>query len=328
MRKHKLWKDIAFLLSILLLVLVMLYSGLRILESTVLRPEHGGTEHFVSKTIERDGVEYFPRQDLTTVLVLGVDQFGPVEDSGSYQNRGASDLNVILIFDETNKVCNILHLNRDTMMDVTVLGLKGRPAGTSYEQLALAHTYGSGLEDSCENVVDTVSRFLYGIDIDYYVSVNMDAVAIANDAVGGVTVNVTEDFSQVDPTLKSGEITLTGEQAMTYVRTRKGVGDQLNTSRIQRHQKYLNGFYEALGKTVETDVSPILEAYEQVKPYMVTDCSANALSGMIDRYSGYALGEVVTPKGENLRGEEFMEFYVDEEKLDELILRLFYEPKE
>ena len=31
-------------------------------------------------------------------------------------------------------------------------GARGEYADTSYGQLALAHTYGSGLEDSCENV--------------------------------------------------------------------------------------------------------------------------------------------------------------------------------
>ena len=34
------------------------------------------------------------------------------------------------------------------------------------------------------------------------------------------------------------------------------------------------------------------------------------------------------PEGENVLGQEYFEFYVDEEKLDQLILRLFYAPKE
>ena len=328
MKKHKLIKELVYSIVSLLLVLVMLYSGLRILESTVLRPNLGGQEEFVSKTIERDGVAYFPRQDITTVLVIGVDQFGPVQDSGVYMNRGSSDLNVVLIFDEAAKVCNVLHLNRDTMLDVSVLGLGGKPAGTIYGQLALAHTYGSGLEDSCVNTVNTVSNFLYGIEIDYYLAVNMDAIAIVNDAVGGVTVNVTEDFSQVDPSIGMGEVTLMGDHALSFVRSRKGVGNQMNLSRISRHQEYLEGFFKALEQKRETDVAFLMDAYEQVQPYMVTSCSANVVSGMLDRYLDYELGEMVSPAGENVRGEEYMEFYVDEEKLDELILRLFYAPKQ
>ena len=41
-------------------------------------------------------------------------------------------------------------------------------------QLALAHTYGSGEEDSCENTVLAVENLLYGVGIDHYVSLTMD----------------------------------------------------------------------------------------------------------------------------------------------------------
>jgi hypothetical protein len=36
---------------------------------------------------------------------------------------------------------------------------------------------------------------------------------------------------------------------------------------------------------------------------------------------------MLSPEGENRKGEVYMEYYVDEEKLDALILRLFYAPK-
>ena len=316
-----------FLTVILILVLVMLYSGLRILESTVLHPAGETQETFVSKTITREGVDYFPRQDITTVLVMGIDKYGPVEASAYYSNTGASDMNILLIFDEVNKVCNVLHLNRDTMLEMPVLGLGGKQAGTYFGQLALSHTYGTGLADSCENTRQTVSDFLYGIDIDYYVAMHMDAIGILNDAVGGVTVNVTEDFSAVDPAIGMGQVTLTGEHAINYVRTRKDVGDQLNTSRIERHKQYLDGFAEAFRNMQTEQPEFLLDAYEQVQPYIVTDCSANAISGMIDRFGGFTIHEVVTPEGENVLGKEYYEFYVDEEKLDALILRLFYAPK-
>lgn len=326
MRIKKNVKAFAFFVVILSLVLMMLYSGLRILESTVLRPVRE-EETVLSKSITRDGVDYFPRQDITTVLVMGIDQFGPVEHSGAYTNTGASDMNMLLIFDETNEICTVLHLNRDTMMEMPVLGLGGKQAGTLYGQLALSHTYGTGLEDSCENTRKAISDFLGGTKIHYYVAMHMDAISILNDAVGGVTVYNTVDFSQVDESIGMGEITLRGDQAVHYVRTRKDVGDQLNLSRIQRQQDYLDGFVTAFRQKQQTETEFIIAAYEQVIPYLVTDCSANAISGMVDRFSGYQVGEVVTPEGRNVLGEEYYEFYVDEQKLDELILRLFYAPK-
>ena len=327
MRKHKHGKDLLFLGVILLLMLVMLYSGLQILESTVLHKGSGETQ-VASKTIQRDGVAYFPRQDITVVMVLGIDREGPVADSGTYNNRGASDLDILLVFDELQQTCSVLHLNRDTMLTMPVLGVGGRQAGTWYGQLALAHTYGSGLEDSCENVRRTISDFLYGIRIDYYVAMNMDAIPILNDAVGGVTVNITDDFSRVDPTLTKGQVTLMGDQAETFVRTRKDVGDQLNLSRIERHKEYLDGFVEAFREKQEADSEFVLDAYDPVAPYLVTDCSATVIHALVERYGDYEITEVISPQGENVMGEEYFEFHVDEEKLDELILRLFYAPKE
>ena len=325
MRKHM--KAIVYLCVILVLVLVALYSGLQILESTVLfsGTEENNTYH--SKTITRNGVDYYPRQDVTTVLVLGIDQSGPVKASESYTNQGAADLVMLLVFDETRQVCDILQLNRDTMLKMPVLGLGGRKAGTFFGQLALSHTYGTGLADSCENTVETVSDFLYGITVDHYVAMNMDAIAVLNDAVGGVTVNVTEDFSQVDATIGSGQVTLTGQQALHYVRSRQGLGDQLNVSRMERHRKYVDGFMKAFKEQKEETPEFFAETYEAITPYIVTDCTVNTLTGMIERYGDYTLNQPVTPEGENRMGEKYYEFHVDEQKLDTLILEMFFAPK-
>jgi hypothetical protein len=49
---------------------------------------------------------------------------------------------------------------------------------------------------------------------------------------------------------------------------------------------------------------------------------------LLSKYASYDVGEVVSPAGENVMGEQYFEFYVDEENLMELVLRLFYAPKE
>lgn len=326
MEKRQNLKNAAYFAVILILVLVFLISGLRILESTVFSQDTV-QETTDRKTIIRNGIEYFPRQDITVLLVMGIDMEGPVEDSGYHRNEGSADMVALMIFDEANKNCSILYLNRDTMLNMPVLGIDGRPAGSSFAQLALAHTYGNGLETSCENTKQTVSDFLYGIHIDYYISMHMDAISLLNDAVGGVTVNVTEDFSNVDPSIPMGKVTLRGDQALNYVRTRKNVGDQLNVSRIHRQKDYIQGFTEAFRNSTQTDKNFLMKAYEQISPYLVSDCSVNTVSGMLSRYEGFELSRIVTPEGENVLGREYYEFHVDEEKLDELILELFYRAK-
>lgn len=327
MRKRKPFKGIAVGCILLILVLVIIYSGLRIVESTVLFPAMESVESVPTKTITRNGVDYFPRQDLTVMLVLGIDQEGPVQASNYYRNQGSADSIMLLIFDETNEECTVLYINRDTMLDMDVLGVTGVYAGTTYGQVALAHTYGQGLEDSSLNVKSTLMNFMHGLTIDYYLSMNMDAIPILNDAVGGVTVHVVDDFSQVDPSIKMGEQTLRGQQVINYVRTRKDVGDQKNVTRMERQKEYVSGFLEALREKEQEDVNFIIAEYEKVAPYLVSDCPISTLNSMVNKYSKFAIKEVVTLEGENTIGDGHYEFYADEEKLDELIVRLFYKEK-
>ena len=327
MRKRKAAKGIVYVCILLILVLVMLYSGLQILESTVLLPEDTTANVVPTKTITRNGIDYYPRQDVTVMLVLGIDQFGPVQSSNYYRNSGSADSVMLLVFDEKNAECTVLYVNRDTMLEMDVLGVRGEYAGTTYGQLALAHTYGTGLEDSCENVKNTLMNYMHGLTVDYYVAMNMDAIPILNDAVGGVTVTVVDDFSVVDPTITMGEITLRGEQVINFVRTRKDVGDQKNVTRMERQKEYVDAFLTKLYEKEHEDVDFLIKVYDEVAPYLVSDCPISTLSGMLDRYAEFTIKEVVTPEGDNLIGEEYYEFYVDEEKLDELIVRLFYAPK-
>ena len=327
MRKRRGAKETAYFSVILILVLVILFSGLQILESTVFSSQQGEETGPVSKKITRDGIDYFPRQDITVVMILGIDQYGPVEHSGSYNNRGASDMVALMIFDEKDQTYSVLGLNRDTMVEMPVLGIGGKVAGTQYAQLALSHTQGSGLEDSCENVRKTVSDLLYGLNIDYYISMNMDAIATLNDAAGGVTVNVTEDFSAVDPTIPMGKVTLNGQQAINYVRTRKDIGDQLNISRMERQEGYIKSLLKSMKNKLDNSSSFALSVHEKIAPYIVTDMSTTVFSNILQRYSDYEFTQIISPEGENVLSEEYYEFHLDEKKLDDLILQYFYVPQ-
>lgn len=325
MNKRKNAKKTAYFCIILILVLGMIYSGFRILESAVLPDETDAIR--TSKTITRAGVDYFPRQDIIVIMALGIDERGPVVSSGSYRNAGEADAVSLLVLDQRDESYTVLCLNRDTMLEMPVLGLGGKQAGTFYGQLALAHTYGEGLADSCENTKKAVSDFLNGITIDHYVALNMDAIGIVNDAVGGVTVNVTDDFSKVDPSISMGTVSLSADQALTYVQTRQNVGDQLSITRMGRHEEYMQGLMKAMQKKLESSDDFVFKLHDQVEEYMVTDCSVNVISGLMERCADYTLKEILSPEGTNVLGEEFFEFYADEEKLDEMILRLFYAPK-
>ncbi len=325
--KRKEIEKLLFICVAFALTLILLYSGLRVLEVTVLRSSGEEAFRVETKTVVKDGVSYFPRQDITVVLVLGVDQEGPVQASPTPNHGNAVDMVTVMVFDETAKHCTLLNLNRDIMLDMPMLNDYGREDGSYFGQLAYSHTYGTGVEDSCENTRKAVSRFLNGITIDYYLAMNMGAVPLLNDAVGGVTVEVVHDFSKVDASLPMGTVTLQGQQALTFVQTRWDVGDELNLSRIDRQMVYMDSFMEKLRSCIKADKDFAVDIYDTISPYVVTDLSLNTLSGMAQRYQEYPVKAVLSIEGENVLGETYYEFYPDEEALETLILDLFYAPK-
>ncbi len=327
MSKRRMIAKAALVVLVLVLAFIAIYSMIQIVTTLVApRYEIPDGEEF-SKTVVYNGVEYFPRQDISTFLLAGIDRSGKVEPSNSYNNSGAADMLALLVFDDTDKTFRVLMLNRDTMLEVPVLGVNGQPAGSVYGQLALAHTYGTGMSDSCENVKSAIAELLGFRAVDYYMSMNMDTVSVLADAVGGVPVTVTDDFSAVDPQLPMGEVLLTGKQALTFVQSRRGVGDQLNVSRMERHKTFMNGFMKAVDQKLAENDKFSLDVYESISDYIVTDCSVNTFSSLLERCSDYELKEIVSPAGENVKGEEYMEFNVDKTALKELVLRLFYSEK-
>ncbi len=275
-----------------------------------------------------NGTAYAKREDLETVLLLGVDKFEGETPEG-YVNNQQADFLLLLVLDEENETCTPIQLNRDTMTQIQVLGVTGEPAGTMTGQLALAHTYGSGEEDSCENTVLAVSNLLYGMELDHYVSLTMDGVALLNDLVGGVTVEVLDDFSGIDGTLVQGEaVTLKGQQALTYVRSRGGMEDSSNLHRMERQRQYLAALQQQLKAAVQQEDGFTLDALLQLNEYMVSDCTVDQLSDLGDSLAAYQVSDILTTPGDAQEGEEFMEFTVDESALQQLVMDVFYEPVE
>lgn len=323
---RKLLGKLVFSVFALVLVFAILYSGLQIMESAVFHSDRE-MKVTVRKTITKDGVDYYPRQDITTVLVMGIEQSGPVQLGEGPTGGRPVDMAAVVILDEKSESCTVLNINRDTMLDMPMLNTRGYEDGSYFGQLAYSHMYGTGGEDSCENTRKAVSNLLYGVTMDHYVAMNLDAVTILNDAVGGVTVEVRDDFSRVDPDITKGIFLLKGEKALRFVQSRTGVGDELNLSRMERQKDYMDGFVDAFRMKQKESGSFLVDTYNTVAPYIVSDLPLSTLSTLMERCEGYSVADSISLEGENRLGEQYYEFYPDEEKLEELILRLFYAPK-
>lgn len=279
--------------------------------------------------ISYQGGWYAPKKKIETMLMIGLDKFEADQYLDGYNNTQQSDFLLLLVLDKENKTCSMVHLNRDTMTEITVLGLKGEKAGTINGQLALAHTYGSGGKDSCRNTARAVSGLLYGVTIDHYMSITMDAVKLLNDFVGGVTVTIEDDFSNVDPALKQGEtITLHGDQALTFVRSRGNVADGTNLNRMKRQQQYFTEFQKAFTQKLKDEPDSLTKMLFDVSPYMVSDCTVNQLQTLYERMATYESLPTRTIDGEAVEEQGVMAFYPDESALRKLVIELFYDRRE
>lgn len=169
-------------------------------------------------TVNWQGHTYALREDLKSIVLIGTDEDDSL-DLKDTRNPSQCDFIAVMVMDERNNRLTLLPINQDTLCVVPMLDGQGKTLGTKRQQLALAHTYGTGGRYSCQNTLKAVSNLLYGVPLGGYARIRMDSIPAFNDAVGGATVTLVDDFSKLDPEMLPGEtITLTGSQAEMYVR--------------------------------------------------------------------------------------------------------------
>ena len=317
---------VALLITLILISLIALYIWQKNDVLTGVSEETG----IIKKMLEYEGRKYELRNDLETVLLIGLDKFSEnLSDPDGYLNNQQADFLLLMVIDKNDNSFYGIHINRDTMTTIDRLGIGAKRIGTFTGQLALAHTYGSGGTDSCRNTLHAVSGLLRDLPIDHYYSITMDAVPVVNDLVGGVSVYIEDDFSHVDSTLVQGTtVKLKGNQALAFVRARGSMKDKTNINRMARQRVYMNGLYESLVNKIRKDKQFPLNFATTLADYSVSDMLVQEMSSLAERVSGYRFDGIRSIEGEARVGERFMEFYVDEEALLSLVVECFYTPIE
>ncbi|MBO4390000.1 MAG: LCP family protein [Lachnospiraceae bacterium] len=290
-----------------------------------------GTKESESETARKavldEEEDYVHKENLRTYLFLGVDVDGPVKKNEGYIDAGQADTQLVLVLDDENKTRTLLQLNRDSLVEIPVLGVMGDVVGYEKKQLALAHAYGDGLEKSCENNVNTVSKLLGDEKIDGYFALNMDGIGVLTDTIGGVEVTLESDYSSVDPEMvKGATLNLKGDQALRYLRSRKDVDDGTNLARMTRQRVFLNALEKKL-KTV--DSKTVLKAYDQVTDYRVTNMGSGTFVNVLEKMQQYENLGTKTIEGENsVDNDGYICYNLDEESLKKVIIDLFYQKAE
>lgn len=315
-------------LAVALLAVFLLTGAFLLLELWEKRQSIFPEQKTENTVYEYNGVEYVKNKDVESFLILGLDKYEDAINNDSYNNDQRADFLMLLVFDNSEKKFTAVHLNRDTMVNMNVLGVAGQKIGTVNKQLALAHTYGNGRDVSCRNTADAVSELLNGVKVNHYLSITMDAVPILNDLLGGVEVTVLDDFSGIDDTLIKGEtVTLHGDHALTYVRERYGLEDSSNSTRMVRQRQYMTAVYDKAMLKIENDDNFVIEASSKLADYIVSDRSVNQLQEIAKKLSQYKFTEIETLEGESVVKDGLMEFRPDADSIDKIVFELFYKKK-
>ena len=278
-----------------------------------------------------DGKWYSLRNHIETCLILGIDKTTERMQrvsAGDLVNNLQSDFILLMVVNHEEKSFSAIQINRDTMAEIRRLGYSGQRTGSVTQQLALSHTYGSGGKDSCRNSVNAVSRLFYDVPIDHYYAVTMDAIPVLADLVGGVPVHVEEDLTAADPSLVQGtDVVLKGQQALNYVRARILVSDGTNLSRMNRQSQFMTSLYNRLTDKLKASDRFAFNLAGTLEGYATSDMITDEMAELAEQLSEYRFLGVRQLDGEAVEGEEYIEFYPDEESLRKLTIQMFFTPK-
>lgn len=337
MKKNK--KTAIIILSILLAVILALVGTFFILTAVGKSQFHKQDTHISTDAIEVEdestitynGKKYILNKNIVSILVMGIDRDNVNQNLGSGNNGQADVIFLATIDTKTNKAC-IIPISRETMVDINLYTGDGKYAGTQKEQLCLAYAYGNTAEESSKNVMTSVKRLLYGINISSYVTIEMDGVEKLTDMVGGVEVTCLENM-QVSGNLSFYEgqkLNLNGETARSYIQHR-GEDTEANARRMQRQKQFLSALINKTGNSVLSNFSNLAKYYNTLYPYFSTNVSFAQITYLAQNCLTMNFGDALDYKtidGTLTQGEEWVEFTANEESVLQAVIDVFYIPKE
>jgi len=145
------------------------------------------------------GKDKLKNKDTLNILLLGIDA-----EEGEH---GRSDAIMVLTIDSKNDQMQIVSIPRDTRTEIVGKGIQDK----------INHAYAFG---GPEMSIDTIESFL-DMELDYYVSMNMDGFESLVNELGTITVNSDREWSDNKYDFNFGKNEMDGEKTMAYVRMRK-----------------------------------------------------------------------------------------------------------
>ena len=317
-------KQTLFLIGVaILLIGVVLFFMLRDKE------ESYSTDYQESNredTMVYNGKEYRYNEHLSNYVFMGVDTREPITEYETRTEAGRADAIFFLSYDRVKKTVKCISIPRDTMANVRMIAPDGTDLGTSKEHINMQYAFGDGKDESCRLVKEAVSDLLYDVPIQGYCSLNMDGIAVAVDVLGGVEMVLADNsLESVNADFVEGaKVTITKENAEQIIRYRDTEESQSAIARMNRQKELMKAVSERAREKSTEDTDFIVEIYESLKPYMVTNIGNDVLAKLLEAKFDSETGVIDIP-GEGVEGEIYDEYHIDEAQLYELVLQMFYE---
>lgn len=272
-----------------------------------------------------NGKQYKYNENLITLLCMGIDSESNKKNVPG--KNGQADVIFLFLLDEKNKSVNLINIPRDIIAEVQEYDEIGLPYQKVEEQIALQYAYGDGKQFSCKLMMDIVTNIFYGLPINGYAAINLNAIQVLNDQVGGVTVTINEDLTAIDREFTQGStITLMGDKAFNFVKKRDTSKTGSNMDRIDRQKQYLISFANIALSAMKKDITMPVQMFNSITDYMTTDITVDEVTYMASLVMNASFDKdfmEIVP-GTYQQGEVYDEYIVDEEGLYEMILERFY----
>ncbi|MGT2425547.1 LCP family protein [Amnibacterium kyonggiense] len=173
------------------------------------------------------------------VLLVGADNAPGQKHFGAARDATLNDVNILIHVSADHHRATVVSLPRDLVIahpqctdpktGEVFAAMAAQPLNTAFARGGLG----------C--VVGTVEN-LTGLTIPYAALFSFDGTVKMADAVGGVPICVNKAIDDPDSglELKKGVTVVKGRQALAYLRSRHGVGDGSDLSRIASQQAYMS----------------------------------------------------------------------------------------
>jgi LCP family protein required for cell wall assembly len=217
------------------------------------------------------------------LLLVGSDtRNGQKGHYGENPGSTLNDVNILIHVSDDHSKATVMSFPRDLYVNVPACADPDHPG----QELA-AETdvkINSTLEYGGVGCVRDTVAALTGITIPYAALITFDGVVEMSNAVGGVQVCVAkainDDYTQLH--LSAGTHTLQGATALKFLRTRHGVGDGSDLTRISSQQVFLSALVRKVkSSSTLTDVTKLYGLAKAAANSMVLSSTLAKLDTMV-----------------------------------------------